>query len=107
MLSKDVVALAANDSAARRVTARADVPGDLPVVSGDRVQLQQVLLNLVMNGMDAMNSVDEPERLLEIRGRRGTQDGTPVATIIVQEAFSRQRAGICRRLIRLGGSNSP
>ena len=31
------------------------VPGDLPEVRGDRVQLQQVLLNLILNGMDALN----------------------------------------------------
>lgn len=82
---EDVVALARSESAARRVTIRTDIPADLPVVSGDRVQLQQVLLNLVVNGMDAMSSVDEPERLLEIRGRRGTQDGRPIATISLQD----------------------
>jgi PAS domain S-box-containing protein len=82
---EDVVALTATESAARRVTIRTEVAADLPVVSGDRVQLQQVLLNLVVNGMDAMGTVHEQGRLLEIRGRQDLQDGSPAATISVQD----------------------
>jgi C4-dicarboxylate-specific signal transduction histidine kinase len=82
---EDVVALAATESAARRVTIRIEVATDLPVVSGDRVQLQQVLLNLVVNGMDAMGAVHEQGRLLEIRGRPEVQDGSLAAMISVQD----------------------
>ncbi len=78
----DVVALTASEAAARQVTIRTDVGTDLPTVSGDRVQLQQVLLNLVVNGMDAMSTVPEPERVLDIRARR---DGAPAATVSVQD----------------------
>lgn len=80
-----VVALAATESSARRVTIHTDLPADLPVVSGNRVQLQQVMLNLLVNGMDAMSTVHEQERLLEIRGRQDTQDGRPAATISVRD----------------------
>jgi len=69
-LVNDVLALTAADVTARRVSIRTEVPVDLPAVVGDRVELQQVLLNLIVNAMDAMTGVDEAERRLEIRGRR-------------------------------------
>jgi PAS domain S-box-containing protein len=82
---EDVVALATTEAAARRVTIRTEVAADRPVVSGDRVQLQQVLLNLVVNGMDAMGTVHEQRRLLVIRGRADMQNGSLAATISVQD----------------------
>lgn len=94
----DVVALAAAESVARRVTIRTEVAGDLPVVMGDRVQLQQVLLNLVVNGMDAMSGVAEEERLLEIRGRSDTEDAGPIACISVHDHGIGFEAGQMERL---------
>ena len=82
----DVLALARYESATRRITIRTDLPQDLPLVSGDRVQLQQVLLNLVINGMDAMNTVEESKRVLTICGRRETRDGMLGALLSVQDS---------------------
>jgi len=83
---KDVLALARYESLNRRVTVRTDLPQDLPAVLGDRVQLQQVLLNLVMNGMDAMNTIEESRRVLTISGRRETRDGNLGVLLSVQDA---------------------
>ncbi len=102
-----VVALAAAESAARRVAIRTDVAADLPLVLGDRVQLLQVLLNLVVNGMDAMSTVDEPERKLEIRGRLDTQDGRPAARISVQDRGIGLHAGQADRLFEAFYTTKP
>ena len=103
----DVVALAAAESVARGVAIRTDFAADLPVVLGDRVQLLQVLLNLVVNGMDAMSTVDERERRLEIRGRSDTQDGSPAARISVQDRGIGLHAGQAERLFEAFYTTKP
>jgi len=58
---------------------RAELASDLPQVAGDRVQLQQVLMNLMMNGMDAMKDVDGA-RELTIQTQRH-EDGQVLITV--------------------------
>jgi len=53
--------------ARRRVKLEVELAGGLPVVLGDGVQLQQVLVNLLMNGIDAMERIPPDERLLRVR----------------------------------------
>ncbi|PAQ05582.1 PAS domain-containing protein [Mesorhizobium temperatum] len=61
--------LMAEEAARRRVRMDIDVERDLPLVALDRVHIQQVLVNLIRNGMDAMDAVTG-DRVLEVRVRR-------------------------------------
>ncbi len=56
-----------SDAVIKNVAVELDLAEGLPPVLGDRVQLQQVLLNLMMNGFDAMEGVPTPEGILVIR----------------------------------------
>jgi PAS domain S-box-containing protein len=66
---EDTVALVQPDLLARQVRLTLEIPDNLPAVMGDRVHLQQVLLNLILNGMDAMGKNPEAERDLSVRVR--------------------------------------
>jgi len=62
---QDVIRLLRHELTRNRVSLRTDLAPDLPHVLGDRVQLQQVMLNLMMNGIDAMSMInDRPRELL-------------------------------------------
>ena len=62
----------------RQVVVSTDLDQALPIVSGDRNQLQQVLLNFVINGCDAMNGQDVDRRLL-VRTRATAQGNVEVS----------------------------
>jgi len=62
---QEVVALSISELQRNRAVLRSDLAVDLPAVLGDRIQIQQVILNLLRNGYDAMNMVDDrPGELL-------------------------------------------
>ena len=66
----DVVRLARADAHARRCQLATDLEPELPPVLGDPVQLQQVLLNLVINALDALRTSPADECRVEIKSRR-------------------------------------
>ncbi|MDR0241697.1 MAG: AAA family ATPase [Burkholderia sp.] len=66
-LIADTIDLVRGELGRHRIELRMDLMAGLPEISGDRVQLQQVLLNLLMNGIQAMAEVDERPRALLIR----------------------------------------
>jgi C4-dicarboxylate-specific signal transduction histidine kinase len=67
---EETVALANGQALANGVSIVFDLSPDLPAVRADRIQLQQVILNLVMNGIEAMTSVTDRPRQLLIRSQR-------------------------------------
>ncbi|TIL65684.1 MAG: PAS domain S-box protein [Mesorhizobium sp.] len=68
--TREVIALSSNDLQRNRVSLRAEFRDDIPPIAADRVQLQYVILNLLLNASDAMKSVDDRPRQLLIRTNR-------------------------------------
>jgi signal transduction histidine kinase len=65
--TREVIALLLSELQRNRVSPQLELAQDLPAVTGDRIQLQQVILNLVRNASDAMCDVDDRPRQLLIR----------------------------------------
>src|SRR5207245_11420572 len=79
----EVAWLVKNDALIRNVSMSLDLASDLPGVLGDRVQLQQVVLNLVLNGLEALRPPGAGARTLVIRTAR---DGASAVTVAVQDS---------------------
>jgi len=71
---REVLALAESEARRNDVIMKREVADDLPHVVGDRVQLQQVILNLVMNGLESISKSANGSRELSIVSRRQTDD---------------------------------
>ncbi len=71
-----------SDAAFRGVVVALDLAEGLPLVFGDRVELQQVLLNLILNGCEAMKDVPVDERRLEVRT---AQQGEKAVCVFIED----------------------
>jgi PAS domain S-box-containing protein len=68
--AREVIALSLSDLQRNRIVLGTALADDLPLVNGDRIQLQQVILNLLRNASDAMTTVEDRQRELLIRTER-------------------------------------
>ena len=70
----DVIALTRNELVNNKVSVQMKFGDDLPVVQGDRVQLQQVMLNLIINAIEAMTGISDGSRQLLIETKKASDE---------------------------------
>jgi signal transduction histidine kinase len=66
-LVREVLDLTASELRRREVSMKTELFSPLPMILGDRIQLQQVILNLILNGMEAMAPVEDRPRVLSVK----------------------------------------
>jgi PAS domain S-box-containing protein len=76
---REVIALIREEALKNGVSVQTELADCLPVIQGDRVQLQQVILNLIINAVEAMSGVNAGARELLISTRKAESDGVLVA----------------------------
>lgn len=81
----DVIVLARHELDKYSIEVCTTLTGGVPPVSGDRVQLQQVFLNLVINSIEALAGIAPAHRVLTISGGHGELNTGPAALITVQD----------------------
>jgi C4-dicarboxylate-specific signal transduction histidine kinase len=92
-LTGDVLRLVASDAILRRVRVHASLEPDLPGIVGDRVQLQQVILNLVVNGLESMSAIVPGLRHLTIRTAQPNTDWVEVTVLDTGPGISAEVLG--------------
>jgi PAS domain S-box-containing protein len=74
----DVLALVSEEFERHQISVISEIRGELPQVMAERVQLQQLFVNLFMNAIDAMKSVTDRARVFTIKSRLGESDGVVI-----------------------------
>jgi C4-dicarboxylate-specific signal transduction histidine kinase len=82
-LVREVLMFARGEIENQRIVVRTELKDDMPKILVDRAQLQQVVLNLVMNGIDAMANLGNRARVLKLRSG---QNGLSSVTLTVEDA---------------------
>src|SRR5262249_33683792 len=119
---REVIVLARSEARKNGIVMQTQLADPLPLIDGDRVQLKQVILNLIVNAIEAMRGLDEgPQKLLICSGKGGTggvlvsvQDSgpglAPEAVEQLFDAFYTTKPGgmgmglaICRSIIEAHG----
>jgi PAS domain S-box-containing protein len=90
--TREVIALSSRELQRSRVILQAELADDLPAVMGDRVQLQQVILNLLLNASDAVSGVDDRPREVVIRTERDESDHVRLSVTDAGVGFEPQGA---------------
>jgi PAS domain S-box-containing protein len=85
-LVAEILPLIRNELTRRRIVLKTALPGDLPSVLGDRIQVQQVLLNLVMNSVEAMHQVPEDRRQLSVEAQSHISEGKEFVLVTVTDS---------------------
>jgi PAS domain S-box-containing protein len=118
----EIVALSRSEAKKNKISVEVKLAEFLPVVQGDRVQLQQVILNLIMNAIEAMSASDAGSRRLQISSAKSESDdvsvevqdsgpGLPVGSVeqIFNAFYTTKPAGlgmglsICRSIVEAHG----
>jgi PAS domain S-box-containing protein len=92
---RDVLTLTNSTLQARNVLVQTRLPADLPHVRGDRIGLQQLLMNLITNGTDAMSSITGRSRILRIESQI---QGSGSVLVAVADAGTGFDPGLAERI---------
>jgi signal transduction histidine kinase len=83
---QDVLALVGGELRQQKVELALNLADPAPEIPGDSIQLQQVLLNLVRNGVEAMAEIESRPKTLRIASAVGDLDGKPAVSITVSDS---------------------